>query len=296
LHHYLTRKKTMNEQERRSELARFLRTRRERISPDQVGLPVGKRRRTPGLRREELALLAGVGATWYTWLEQGRDITVSVPVLESLARVLQLGKDERTHLFILAREQLPATPFPAEDKVDPALQLILDTMGVYPAYVICPSWNIISWNEAACQVYADFSTMSPRERNFLWFLFTDQRPRTRLVDWEGNAQQALASFRISTQRYIGETWLTEMITDLNEVSPEFREWWPRYDVQGCNSSQIRLNHPRVGSLTLQATSFQLAGQPGLQMVVETPVPGTDTQAKLNALSKAGSRLQSLRAV
>jgi transcriptional regulator with XRE-family HTH domain len=274
----------MNEQERRSELAQFLRSRRERISPDQVGLPVGKRRRTPGLRREELAQIAGVGATWYTWLEQGRDITVSVPVLESLARALQLGEDERAHLFILAREQLPATPFPAEDKVDPALQLILDTMGIYPAYVICPSWHIIAWNQAACQVYSDFSMLSLRERNLLWRIFTNRRLRTLFVDWEGEAQRALASFRISTQRYIGEAWLTEMVTDLKEVSPEFREWWPRYDIQRCNMSEKYLNHPHVGLLNLQTTSFQLADHPSLQMIVYTPVPGTDTQAKLTALN------------
>ena len=138
----------MNEQERRLELARFLRIRRERISPHHVGFPVGKHRRTPGLRREELAMAAGVGTTWYTWLEQGRAITVSAPVLESLARVLQLDADERAHLFILAREQLPATPLPWEQTVDPALQLILETMGVYPAYVLisarCRPENAIS--------------------------------------------------------------------------------------------------------------------------------------------------------
>jgi transcriptional regulator with XRE-family HTH domain len=281
----------MNEQERRSELAQFLRSRRERISPDQVGLPGGKRRRTPGLRREELALLAGVGATWYTWLEQGRDITVSVPVLESLARVLQLDEDERTHLFILAREQLPATPFPAEDKVDPALQLILDMMGIYPAYVLCPSWNIIAWNQAACQIYPDFSMLSLRERNLLWWFFTNRRLRTLFINWEREAQRALASFRISIQRYIGEAWLTEMIADLKEVSPEFREWWPRHDVERCNMREMHLNHPHVGLLRLQTTSFQLADHPGLQMIVYTPVPGTDTQAKLTALLESGSRLQ-----
>ena len=241
-------------------------------------------------------MLAGVGATWYTSLEQGRDITVSAPVLESLARILQLDEDERAHLFILARESLPATPFPAEDKADPALQLILDTMGVYPAYVVSPRWDIIAWNQAACQVYADFSKMPPRERNFLWLLFTDRRLRTLFVDWEGKAQQSLASFRISTQRYIGEAWLTEMVMDLKEMSPEFREWWPRYDVQGCNLSQTRLNHPRVGLLLMQSTSFQLAGHPGLQMVVDTPVPGTDTQAKLTTLSESESRLQFLKAM
>jgi hypothetical protein len=138
--------------------------------------------------------------------------------------------------------------------------------------------------------------MSPQERNFLWFIFTDQRSRTLLVDWEGKAQQALASFRIGTQRYIGEAWLTEMVADLKEASPEFREWWPRYEVQRCNTSErYLLNHSRVGLLNLQTTSFQLASHPSLQMVVDTPVPGTDTQAKLIALSETGSRLQSLRA-
>jgi hypothetical protein len=213
-----------------------------------------------------------------------------------LARVLQLDSDEQAHLLILAREQLPATPFPAEDTVDPALQLILETMGVYPAYVVCPRWDIIAWNQAACQVYADFSTMSPRERNFLWFLFTDQRLRARLLDWEGKAQHALALFRTSTQRSIGEAWLTEMVTDLKQVSPEFCEWWPRYEVQGCNTCQTRLNHPLVGLLNMQTTTFQLAGHPGLQMIVDTPVSGTDTQAKLTALSASGSRLQFLEAI
>lgn len=286
----------MNKQERQSELALFLRTRRERISPAQVGLPVGKRRRTPGLRREELAQLAGVGATWYTWLEQGRDITVSNQALESLARALQLDEDERTYLFILAREQLPATPFPAEDKIDPSHQLILDTMGVYPAYVFCPGWHVIAWNQAACQVYVDFSTLPPHERNLLWLLFTERGSHTLFVDWEGEAQRSLAAFRASTQRYIGEAWLTKIVTDLKAASPEFREWWPHYDVQGCNTSERRLNHPHVGSLILQTTTFQLAGHPGLQMTVETPAPGTGTQEKLIDLSKSRSRFQLLEAM
>ena len=286
----------MNEQERRSELARFLRTRRERISPSQFGFPERKRRRTPGLRREELALLAGVGTTWYTWLEQGRAITVSAPVLESLSQALQLDADERAHLFILAREQLPATPFPATETVDPALQLILDSMGVYPAYLVCPRWDIMAWNWAACQVYADFSTMSPQERILPWFLFTDRRPRIQLVDWEAEAQRTLALFRASTQRYIGEAWLTELVTELKQVSQEFREWWPRQDVQGAYTGQTQLNHPLVGMLTMKATTFKLADYPDLQMIVYTPVSGTDTLTKLTALSASGSRQQVLKAM
>ncbi len=283
----------MNEQERRSELAQFLRNRRGRISPHQVGFPVGKRRRTPGLRREELAMAAGVGTTWYTWLEQGRDITVSAPVLESLARVLQLDADERAHLFILAREQLPATPFPSEQTVDPALQLILETMGVYPAYVLNPRSDFIAWNQAACQVYADFSMMSLRERNFLWFLFTDRQYRAQVVDWETEAQRALALFRASSQRYIGEAWLTEIVTDLQHVSPEFREWWPRHDVQAAHKGQKQIHHPLVGLLFMQTTVFQLADHPSLRMVVDTPISGTDTLTKLTTLSQSRSGLQSL---
>ena len=282
----------MKEQERRTELAQFLRVCRERVSPDTVGLPMGKRRRTPGLRREELAIVAGVGTTWYTWLEQGRAITVSVPILESLARVLQLDADERAHLFILAREQLPVIPLPWEQTVDPALHLILETMGVYPAYVLSPRSDFIAWNQAACHVYTDFSRMSPQERNFLWFLFTDRRYRTQLLNWEEEAHRALALFRASTQRYIGEAWLTELVTALQGVSPEFREWWPRHDVQAVHKGQKQLHHPLVGVLLMQVTTFQLADQPSLRMIVDTPLSGTDTLAKLVTLSQSGPALRS----
>ena len=275
----------MNDKERRAELAQFLRTRRERIVPQQVGLPVGTRRRTPGLRREELALLAGVGATWYTWLEQGRAITVSGQVLESLARVLQLDADERAHLFILARGQLPADPLPLTQTIDPALQLILDTMGIYPALILSPRWDIIAWNQATCRMLTDFGLLTSRERNLLWFLFADSRNRAMAVDWEREAQRFLALFRASTQRYVGEPWLTELINDLKQVSPAFREWWPRHDIQGVQTDHKHLLHPLVGLLVLQAKTFQVADHPDLQMIVYTPVSGTDTAAKLMLLSQ-----------
>jgi transcriptional regulator with XRE-family HTH domain len=282
----------MNEQERRTALAQFLRTRRERVSPDEFGLPMSKRRRTPGLRREELALLAGVGITWYTWLEQGRDITVSAPILESLARVLRLNADERAHLFLLAREQLPAEPIPATETVAPALQLILDSMGVYPAYVICPRWDIIAWNQAAALLYRNFSTMSERERNLLWFFFTDQQQRSQIVNWEEQARHAVALFRASTQRAIGEVWLTELVTDLMKASPEFREWWSRYDIQAMLPCEMQLDHPLVGLLHLQVTSFQLTDHSDLRMIVHTPAPGTETLEKLTMLAASGAKQQS----
>ena len=134
----------MNDQEHRKELAHFLRTRRERISPEAVGLPGGSRRRTPGLRREELALLAGIGVTWYTGLEQGRAITVSTQVLESLTRVLDLDNVERNHLFLLAHQQQPADPYPFTAVVSPVLQSILESMGMSPAYVANPRWDLLA--------------------------------------------------------------------------------------------------------------------------------------------------------
>jgi transcriptional regulator with XRE-family HTH domain len=274
----------MNARARRAELAQFLRTRRARITPEAVGLPPGTRRRTPGLRREELAQLAGVGVTWYTWLEQGRAIRVSADVLESLARVLHLDADERAHLFILGRRQLPADPFPLTPSVDPALQLVLDAMGVYPALVFSPRWDVIAWNDAACRAFLDFGALASRERHLLWLLFTDPSYRAMLPDWEGEARRFLALFRASTERYVGEVWLTKLVYELERVSPTFRAWWSRHEVQAAPTECKRLIHPEVGELVLRVQTFEVANHPDLRMMVYTPAPGTETAARLVALS------------
>ena len=163
---------------------------------------------------------------------------------------------------------------------------------MYPAYVLNPRSDFIAWNRAACQVYTDFSRMSPQERNFLWFLFTNQRYRAQLMNWEEEAHRALALFRANSQRYIGEAWWTEMVTELQRVSPEFREWWPHYDVQAVHKRHKRLNHSLVGLLHMQVTTFQLADHPSLRMIVDTPLAGTDTLVKLTSLSASGARLYS----
>src|SRR6266699_5833052 len=213
----------MNDQERRKELAQYLRTRRERISPEAVGLPGGSRRRTPGLRREELALVAGIGVTWYTGLEQGRAITVSMQVLESLARVLDLNADERNHLFLLARQQQPVDPYLFTTAVSPALQCILDNMGISPAYVANPRWDLLAWNQAmACVYQTDFGALPLRERNILRLVFTSPSQRMPLIDWEKAAQGLLALFRVSTQRYVGELWREALVAELERASPQFR--------------------------------------------------------------------------
>lgn len=273
----------MDDQERRKELAHFLRTRRERLTPEEVGLNAGTRRRTPGLRREELALLAGIGVTWYTRLEQGREITVSAQVLESLARVLRLDQAERNHLFVLGREQLPADPYPMTGIAGPALQSILDAMGIYPAYIANPRWDIVAWNLALSRVYTDFGSLPARERNILRFAFTHPLQRTLQVNWEKEARGVLAMFRSSTERYVGELWFKHLVADLQELSPEFREWWPRHDIQSAHTGKKELQHPLVGRLTLQSTNFLVADAPDLRLVVSTPAPETDTAAKLTRL-------------
>jgi len=274
---------TTNDQERHRELAQFLRTRRERLSPVAMGLPTDSRRRTPGLRREELASMAGVGVTWYTRLEQGRNITVSAQVLESLARVFNLDMAERNHLFILARRQLPVDSSPLTNIINPELQCILNSMGNYPAYVTNPCWDIVAWNQAMCRVYTDFGLLPIHERNILQFMFTNPLSRTLLINWEREAQRVLTLFRASTERYIGEPWFIALQENLQQMSPEFCAWWPRHDIQATHAGVKELNHPLVGELVLQASTFQIIDALDLRMVIYTPLSEAGTVKKLAQL-------------
>ncbi|PZR96702.1 MAG: transcriptional regulator [Candidatus Chloroheliales bacterium] len=276
----------MDDEQRRAELALFLRTRRARLSPRQVGLPAVGRRRTPGLRREEVAEVAGVGVSWYTWLEQGRAITVSASVLDSVARALQLDASERNHLFILAREEVPAAPTPLTFSVDLAVKQILDSLEIYPAYVTNARWDVVAWNQAACRIFADFTTLSTRDRNLLWFMFKHPLARQLYVDWEATAQQTLALFRASTGRYISETWFTELVVTLSCASPEFAAWWSHNEVHGTPETDKEINHPKLGYLALQPTILPLAQTPDLCMMIYTTAPGTNTEAKLQCLRSA----------
>ena len=280
-----------DDRQRRAEVARFLRTRRERLAPASVGLPAGGRRRTPGLRREELAELAGVGVSWYTWLEQGRPITVSAQVLDSLASALRLDAAETAHLFILARGELPAPPAPATEGVVPAVQRILDALAAspacLPAYVANARWDVVAWNEAARCVFTDFAALPAHERNLLRFIFTHPQARRLYRDWAGTAKRNLAIFRASTSRYVSESWLADLVADLSRASAEFAAWWPRADVLGIPQDGKEIQHPLVGCLALEPTLLQVGQTPDLWMIVYTPLPGTDTAAKLQRLIDAG---------
>src|SRR5690242_9520413 len=274
----------MNDEQRRQDLADFLRTRRMRLSPEQVGLISGGRRRTPGLRREEVAQLANVGVSWYTLLEQGRDIHPSREVLHNIADALQLTPDERQHLFLLADQQ-PFVDTPASDEqVSPALRRVLDSLNPVPAYAIGRRWNFLAWNTAAEHVLLLSRSVPPYEYNAVWRMFAN--PISRHLcnpKWEQVAQKVLAEFRAESARYADEEWFKRLIADLQRVSPEFRAWWPRYDVRGRADAQKTLEHPLVGCLMFEHTTLQVPAQPELKVMIYTPLPQTGTLEKLQQL-------------
>lgn len=213
----------------RDELAAFLRARRERLTPAEAGLPSGSRRRTPGLRREEVAALAGVGLTWYTWLEQGRGIGVSAAFLDNLARVLKLDAAERRHLFLLAHERPPAEPGKTWCVVPPLVLRLMRDLAPHAAYVLNLRWDVLAFNEPANRLFG-FEDHAPARRNLLWMLFTDQVLRERFVGWEEQAPQMLSSFRRDYVRATQEADIQALVDELQKVSPDFSQWWRRHDV------------------------------------------------------------------
>ncbi|NGZ76572.1 helix-turn-helix transcriptional regulator [Saccharibacillus alkalitolerans] len=268
-------------------LAEFLRTRRARLTPEQVGLPVGGRRRTQGLRREEVAVLAGISVDWYTWLEQGRDIQVSAQVLDSLSRTLRLDPQERRHLFLLAAGHPPAERHEPQLEVSPLLQMFLDRQGDSPAFAVNARWDIVGWNRAAALVFGDYEAMSARERNTIWRLFTTEYARRLLGEqWEQNARHRLAQFRANYAHAAGDPWWEEMIADLQACSGEFREWWPLHQVLHAPEGEKRLMHPTAGILRFGHLSLQAIDSADLQVTVNLPLDA-ETRERMKRLLETG---------
>ena len=188
---------------RRAELGAFLRSRRESLSPTTVGLPSGFRRRTPGLRREEVAMLADVGTTWYTWLEQGRDVRASQEVLLAIAHALRLDAVERRHLFVLSDRPPPEVRSTGPEHLEGSVQRMLASLSGQPAYVTGRRWDILGWNRAASVVFGDYEQLDQDARNLMLMVFVNPRHRRLLIDWEELARAALAIFRADSARYAG---------------------------------------------------------------------------------------------
>ncbi|WP_400244464.1 helix-turn-helix transcriptional regulator [Niallia sp. JL1B1071] len=273
---------------RYSELAQFLRSRRERLSPQQFGLPEG-RRRTPGLRRGEVAVLSGISLEWYTYLEQGREINVSIEVLESLARTLKLNDTERKHMFLLAHRQPPPERSSSLDgKVSDVLQRLLDSFGTSPAAVMDARMNILAWNQSFSAVHGDYQKISDQARNLLWITFTSESFRILKDDqWESHAKRTIAKFRAGFAKFVDDPWWGEQVEQLSELSAEFKEFWYQYDVLDDQDTLKILHHPEVGLLTFEHLTLQPLGSPNLEVSVHVPLQDNSTEKKIQTLMKKG---------
>ncbi len=275
-----------NGERRRAELADFLRSRRASLQPAEVGLPGGGRRRTPGLRREEVAQLAGVGTTWYTWLEQGRDVRASLEVLEALARALRLVPAERTHLMLLGRgEEPPPCRLPAE-RVSPTLRRLIENLGANPAFVLGRRWDYLAWNAAATALFGDFGQIPRASRNHAWLTFMDPRRREMFADWERGSRLLVAKFRADSARYLGDPEFEVLIQALRKSSPEFCRAWKRHEVARGGEGRKELRHPLAGTLVFSHAVFNPAEAPEQRLILYSPLPEHDTPAKLAELLAA----------
>jgi transcriptional regulator with XRE-family HTH domain len=268
---------------RRREAGEFLRSRRERLSPSDVGLADGFRRRTPGLRREEVAMLAGVGTTWYTWLEQGRDVRPSNEVLSALARTLRLDPTERSHLFVLHDRRIPERPKAGPEQVDEPLRRMLDSLTAQPAFVLGRRWDVLAWNRAAEVVYGPYGRLEGDERNMLHMVFADLDHRRLLVDWEAVARSSLAMFRADCARYAGDPDFERLVARLTRLSPEFARWWPQREVARPLAGQKRIDHPIAGRMLFEYSSFGVGDPPDMKLIVFTPLEEEGTIQKLERL-------------
>jgi transcriptional regulator with XRE-family HTH domain len=268
---------------RRAELADFLRNRRAALRPEEVGLPGGGRRRTPGLRREEVAQLAGVGTTWYTWLEQGREVRASLSVLEALARALELTPAERAHLVMLGRGEEVALPEPPKEEIPPTLQRLIENLGMGPACILGRRWDFLAWNPAFAVIFGDPAEMPEGRRNLIWSILTDPKRRKLMTDWEESARNAVARFRADSARHVGDPHFEELIDALHEVSPEFREWWDLHEVARSGIGRKVLRHPKAGKLAFEHAVFKLEERLEQRLILYSPLPIADTPPKLEKL-------------
>ncbi|MEV7601758.1 helix-turn-helix transcriptional regulator [Kitasatospora sp. NPDC089797] len=255
---------------RRHDLAAFLRSRRERLAPEQVGLPMTGRRRTPGLRREEVAQLAAVGVTWYTWLEQGRDIQVSAQVLDAVARALLMDPSERAHLFTLAGADDPA-PVLECPSVTASVRLVLEQLAPYPAAVVNSRYDILAHNAPYTAIVGDLGQLPPEERNLMWLAFTPSRFREVLIDYRTERLGMVARFRAAMAEHSAEPAWKALLARLLKASPDFAETWQRHDVMRPGNGIKRFQVPDVGLLRCEYTNFWLGPRLGTRMISYTPL-------------------------
>lgn len=258
-------------------LGRLLRSRRERLAPGDVGLPAGSRRRTPGLRREEVALLANLSATYYTFLEQGRGVRPSTQVLEALAAALRMSAAERRYLQVLAygpggaAAGLAATAPP--ERIDPAVTALVQRLEPFPTLVKGRRWDVLASNPAARELFTDWEALPASERNLVRWMFTTDRAREVYLEWEPEARAMLGRFRLAAARYPHDPDFEALITGLCRDSQHVRDWWPRHDVTAVGSGSKKLLHPQLGPVDYSHVVLQIADNPDQTLVTYSPATG-----------------------
>jgi transcriptional regulator with XRE-family HTH domain len=276
---------------RRAELGEFLKARRARLSPGDFGMPAGARRRTPGLRREEVALLAGVGVTWYTWLEQGRQINASMQVLDAVARTLRLDRAEREHLYRLAE----ATPLRTEcsrTAVPDVIREIVQSLEPLPASLINSRFDILLSNDAAEDLFWEWHTMPCIHKNTLWCCVTEPSARSKFPEYEAHVRYMVGRMRSAYSRHIGDPDWEEDIRRLSGLSREFAELWARHEVAAPESRALTILHPRAGRLSLALSELHVPDMPEGRIMVYTP-RDDDTRARLPLTRRTGSAVQAI---
>jgi transcriptional regulator with XRE-family HTH domain len=256
-------------------LGQLLRSRRERLAPGDVGLPAGQRRRAVGLRREEVALLASLSTTYYTFLEQGRPVRPSAQVLDALAAALRMSAAERRYLHVLAHgpdedhgdHQNDGAP---PERLDPAVADLVQRLEPYPTLVKGRRWDVLAANPAARELFADWATPSTQERNLVRWMFTTDQAREVYLEWEPEARAMLGRFRLAAARYSDDPDVRALIAELQRDSEHVRDWWPRHDVTAMGSGSKKLRHPRSGPAEYSHVVLQVADQPDQTLVTYSP--------------------------
>jgi transcriptional regulator with XRE-family HTH domain len=273
--------------ERRREIADFLKTRRTRRQPEELGLPRGRRRRTPGLRREEVAAAAGVSAEWYTWLEQAREVRPSAQVLTRIGEALRLEPRETRHLLTLGGYAVPAngSDLPQSVSVSLRLQRLIDQMEYGPAWVFGERWDIVAWNRAASVIHGDLAALQGIERNALYQLFLGDRMRAMLLDWETHGRKCVAKLRATYASRVDDPWFNELVTLLRTRSEEFERWWNQNDIETSQEGVKHYEHPEAGRLVFDFSVLEVLDErmSSLRLVAYVPAPGTGTREKVERL-------------
>jgi transcriptional regulator with XRE-family HTH domain len=267
-------------------LALYLKGRRLRLDPASFGF--SGRRRTPGLRREEVAQRANISPTWYTWLEQGRGGAPSADVLNRIAAALMLTEQEREHLFMLGLGRPPEVRYKLVDSVSPRLQRVLDLFDASPAMIKTATWDIVAWNQAAVVVLTDYASLPPDQRNVLRFLFQNPAVRKRQHNWEALARYAVGSFRAHVIRAGAQSEASDLVEELCRTSAEFAAIWKENDVAGHGDGVKRITHPELGIIELEYSSFAVDGRPDLDLMIYNPVdPAVADRIRLAVRAQSG---------